>query len=290
MQLNGFPVLAGLILSEWVHETETAVSRFCRERNFSELLVRIEKPGQRWIRRRGGYTIPVSKVQGLVDELTNEGMLTLLLEPASPYSDLYGLTSLSDLVTGKVDVEVVGPGFDASDVLRSDITPHERFEVSISGFRESRIVRITRTYLVGSDDYQASVQRRLAKIGARLLNPSFPEEELRTIGSHSDSERLAREAMQYLQRSGHTLLLDHLNRYEPIPPTFLDAYVAQLTSLFRATTEAHAPWKALSVAGSFLQGGRPVIWDFFSPGNFDTNSLSTMRARPTAPSPKVDSQ
>src|ERR1700722_6523667 len=101
MQLNGFPVLAGLILNEWLHETETAVSRFCRERNFSELLVRVEKPGQRWTRRRGGYTIPVSRVQGLVDELTNEGMLTLLLEPASPCSDLYGLTSVSDLVTGR---------------------------------------------------------------------------------------------------------------------------------------------------------------------------------------------
>ncbi len=282
MQLNGFPVLSGLILSEWAQETETAVSRFCRERNFAELLVRIEKPGQRWIRRRGGYTIPVSRVQDLVDELTNEGMLTLLLEPASPYSDLYGLTSVSDLVTGNVDVEVVGPGFDASDVLRGDIIPHERFEILLSG-EESRVVHITRTHLVGSDDYRASVQRRLAKIGARLLNPAFPEEELRTKGSYSDSERLTQEAMQYLQRSGQTLLLDHLNKYEPISGTFLDAYVAQLMRLFRAITEAYVPWKAMSVAGSFLQGGRLVIWDFFSPGNLNTSALSTMRATPLSP-------
>jgi hypothetical protein len=283
MQLNGFPVLTGLILSGWAHETETAVSRFCRERNFSELLVRIEKPGQRWTRRRGGYTTAVSGVHGLVDELTKEGMLTLLLEPASPYSDLYGLTSVSDLVTGKVDVEVVGRGFDASDVLRGDIIPHERFEISLSDFRQSCAVHITRTYLVGSDDYRVSVQRRLAKIGARLLNPSFPEEELRAKGSHSHSERLKQEAIQYLRRSGQTLLLDHLNEYEPVPPTFLDAFVAQLLRLLRATAEAHVPWKALSVASSFLAAGRLVIWDFFSPGIQNTRELSTIRAAPFSP-------
>jgi len=84
MQANGFPVLQGLILNGWGRETEQELSRFCRERNCSELLVRIEKPGQRWTRRRGGYTIPVSEARSLVDVLAHEGMLTLLLEPASP--------------------------------------------------------------------------------------------------------------------------------------------------------------------------------------------------------------
>src|SRR5256885_14475473 len=63
MQSNGFPVLPGLILSDWASDTEVAVSRFCRERNFSQLLLRIEKPGERWTRRRGGYTIPLDTVQ-----------------------------------------------------------------------------------------------------------------------------------------------------------------------------------------------------------------------------------
>ena len=63
MQSNGFPILQGLILDTWTHETEIAISRFCRERGFSELLLRIEKPGQRWTRRRGGYTLPLDKVR-----------------------------------------------------------------------------------------------------------------------------------------------------------------------------------------------------------------------------------
>jgi hypothetical protein len=280
MQSNGFPVLPGLILNGWVQETEAAVSRFCREREFSELLVRIEKPGQRWTQRRGGYTIPVSRVHGLVDELAKEGMLTLLLEPASPYSDLYSLTSVCDLVTGKIDVEVVGPGFDASDVLRADNMPHERFEIPARGFREPQTVQIKRTHLVAPDAYRVSVQRRLAKIGARLLNPSFPDKQLRAERSDSHSERLVQEATRYLQSSGQTLLLDHLNEYEPIAQKFLDAYVAQLVRLLKATADSHVPWKTLSLAGSFLKAGRLVAWDFFSPGNLDASALSTMRAMP----------
>jgi hypothetical protein len=137
---NGFPVLSGFIVSGWEQETQEAVSHFSHQLGLTEFLVRIEKPGQRWTRRRGGYTIPVSDARSLVDDLAQEGYLTILLEPASPYTDIYGVTSVCDLVTGKVDVEVVGPGFDASDILRSDTTPHERFEVSfdLEGIRSAQ--------------------------------------------------------------------------------------------------------------------------------------------------------
>src|SRR3984893_7585562 len=170
MQSSGFPILPGLILNGWVHETEAAVSRFCRERNFSELLLRSEKPGQRWTRRRGGYTIPISAARGLVEDLAKEGMLALLLEPASPYSDIYSSTSVCDLVTGKVDVEIVGPGFDASDILRSDTIPHECFEISVE-IEVSRSPRpqrpsVRQLHSIGPEAYQASAQLRLAKIGA----------------------------------------------------------------------------------------------------------------------------
>jgi hypothetical protein len=106
------------------------VDRFSREMNFPELLVRIEQPGVRWTRRRGGYTIPSERAQSTVQALADQGFITILLEPASPYADQFSLTSVCDVDNGKIDLEVVGPGFDASDLLRSDITRHERFEVT----------------------------------------------------------------------------------------------------------------------------------------------------------------
>jgi hypothetical protein len=280
MQSNGFPVLPGLILNGWAFETEMAVSQFCQQRGFSELLLRIEKPGQRWTRRRGGYNIPVPAARDVVEDLAKEGMLALLLEPASPYSDLYSLTSVCDLVTGRIDVEIVGPGFDASDILRSDTTPHEQVEISFeierSVLSKSQQHSIRRVHMISPEAYQASAQRRLAKIGARLRNPSFPEKELQ--GASGSLPGLAEEGVQYLQKTGQTRLLEHLTGYEPIPSTLLDAFLDQLLRLIKAAVAAGVPWKTLSVAGSFLESSRLVMWDFFVPGNQDTSILATLTA------------
>jgi len=279
MQTNGFPVLPGLILKEWLSETEAAVSRFCRERNFSELLVRIEKPGQRWTRRRGGYTIPVSAARSLVDDLAKEGMLAQLLEPASPYSDLFSLTSVCDLLTGKLDIEVVGPGFDASDILRADVLPHERFEVFVEN-REVRTIAVSslqqkRLHVVGRGDYQASFRRRLVKVGARLRNPSFPD-EVSATASDPERQRLAEEAVHFLQASGQTLLLDHAARYEPIPARLLNLFLKEFLRLFGRIRSSNIQWRTLSLASSFLPQDRLVIWDFFPVGEHDTSVLSRL--------------
>ncbi len=279
MQSNGFPVLPGLILNGWVRETEAAVSRFCRERNFSELLLRIEKPGQRWTRRRGGYTIPLGKVRRQVEELAGDGMIAILLEPASPYLDMFSLTSLCDLETGKVDVEVVGPGFDASDILRADVLPHERFELFLGG-RELKTtahssLQFKRTHVVGREDYKTSFQRRLLKIGARLRNPSFPDEVMDTAATGPDQAVLVEEAIRFLKTSGQTTMLDH-EEYEPIPSRLLNIFLGEFLRLFERIRASKIRWRTLSLASSFLPEDRLVIWDFFPPGEYDTTLLSRL--------------
>ena len=272
MRSNEFPVLSGVILNKWTKEAGAAVSHFCNERNLSELLVRIEKPGQRWIRRRGGYTIRVAAARDLVEELSRAGMLVILLEPASPYSDVYSLTSVCDLAVGRMDVEVVGPGFDASDVLRSDVTPHERFEVSITEgdqFGKAQDCEVRRSYLIEPEAYRVSVQRRLTKVGARLRNPSFPDEELRVF----DSDQLAQEGLLYLKKSGQTILLDHLNHYDPIPRGMLELFLVQLQRLCSLMVQSQIRRQLLSVAASFLAQRRLIMWDFFPAGNADTRIL-----------------
>jgi len=278
MQANDFPVLPGLILNAWTQETEAAVSRFCRERNFSELLLRIEKPGQRWTRRRGGYAIPLDKVRSQAEELASEGMITILLEPASPYLDMFSLTSACDLETGKVDVEVVGPGFDASDILRADFSPHERFEVLLNNRRSTAATSFSpkRVHAVGYDDYKASVHRRLVKIGARLRNPSFPDSLMEATISDSEQERLAEEAVHFLQASGQTALLDHAKEYEPIPSRLLNMFLEEFLRLFERIKASNIHWKTLSLASSFLPHDRLVIWDFYSPEDYDTSVLSRL--------------
>jgi len=185
-----------------------------------------------------------------------------------------------DLTTGKLDVEVVGPGFDASDTLRGDITPHERFEVSIEimGNRAQQ-PHIRRVDLIAPAAYRTSAQRRLAKIGARLRNPAFPDEVLRA--ADASPLELAKEATRWLLDSRQVRLLDHLNEYEPIPQAFLNAFLNQLARLVRSAEGLSLPWKTISVAGSFLEPSRLVMWDFFPPGSHDTSVLAAMTALPS---------
>lgn len=280
MQANGFPALPGLILSSWTSDSESAVQRFCRQKGFSELLVRIEQPGQRWTRRRGGYTIPIDQVRRQVEELTRDGLLTILLEPASPYLDLYSLTTACDLESGKLDVEVVGPGFDASDVLRSELVPHERFEVALGSSDEEAGADAAffprRLSIIGREDYRSSVEQRLEKIGARLRNRSFPDDLIGASLSGVKREALAEEAEGFLAASGQTMLLDHAEKYQPIPSPLLNTFLREFHRIFERIRTQKTHWRILSLASSFLPRERLVIWDFFVPGEHDTRVLGRL--------------
>lgn len=126
MHALGLPVLSGVVVSDWSPTSANAVRRFCKRGRFLELLLRIDKRHDRWTRRRGGYLIPLSQVSATVKELRKEGMVTVLLEPASPYADQYSLVGITVPDQQKIIVEVVGKGFDASDILRGDLQAHER--------------------------------------------------------------------------------------------------------------------------------------------------------------------
>jgi hypothetical protein len=96
---------------------------------FRQVLLRIDKKDQRWTRRRGGFLVAVADLPEITRELTKEDIVSIVLEPSSPYADLYSFGAILDPQRGTLTIEVVGPGFDASDILRSDVQPHERFEV-----------------------------------------------------------------------------------------------------------------------------------------------------------------
>ena len=282
MHVNHFPTLPGLILTGWSSLNGQAVLRFSQLSKFSELLLRIEKPGQRWTRRRGGYNVPLAKVKQAIEALADDGFIAILLEPASPYSDLYSLTSVCDVDKGEIDLEVVGPGFDASDALRSDLTPHERFQM-VTDTRallpwDREHVRINRTHLIDSEKYRASVRRRLVKIGARLKNPAFPDEWMDSSLPASTMNELVQDATRYLKESGQTTLLEHLDHYQGIPAHLLNMFLDQLLRLCQMVAGSKMPWRTFSLAGSFLPNERLVIWDFFAPGTYDTLTLSRLTA------------
>jgi hypothetical protein len=256
------PILDGLLVKSWSIDAGRAVRSFCDRHGSNEVLLRIDTLNKRWSERRGGYIIAGSKVRAVMEELASEGKIAAFLEPLSPYRDRYSLAAITDDTQEKMTVEVVGPGFDASDLLRSDSLPHERFEAFVPKFSQlqKRVVE-QRIHVIGSEDYRRTVEERLVKIGARLRNPAYPKV---IIDSGSIQQtRLAKEAMGYLKRTKQAALLNHLEMYDPIPKRFVERFVTGVGNIIDGLKRYNIRLGPTSFAGTFTARGRFVFWDFF---------------------------
>ena len=206
--------------------------------------------------------IPASKARAVIGELNSEGKIAAFLEPVSPYRDRYSLAAVTDGTQVKMTIEVVGPGFDASDLLRSDMVPHERFEVFAPQHLNKREVAFEqRTYVIGSEDYKRTVEERLVKIGARLRKPAYPKIIL--VSPRIQRTRLTQEAMDFLKRTKQTVLLNHSNAYEPIPKRFLERFVTGVGSIIAGLGRYNIHLGSTAFSGTFTTHGRFVFWDFF---------------------------
>jgi hypothetical protein len=175
----------------------------------------------------------------------------------------------------KIVVEVVGPGFDTSDVVRGDLLPHERFEVFAplddpgSALRNGSVPQ--RTYLITQESYRRSVDDRLTKIGSRLRNPAFPKEVT------ADPRELREDARSYLRRTRESLLLRHSESYEPIPGTYVSRFISGVLEIL-AGLERHAiRLGAVTFSGTFTTRRRLVYWDFFPADTKKAHLLYSLR-------------
>lgn len=264
MHALGLPVLDGIVVSDWSKDSAHAVRRFARAGGYSRLLLRIDKRHERWTRRRGGYLVGLADLPNTVKQLQLEDMIAVLLEPASPYGDRYSLAGVTVPDQEKLTVEVVGPGFDASDILRADIQPHERWEVTLGPIPAragSTALACRRTDLISHSQYERSVQERLSKIGARLRDPAFPDTVLKD--SATSSAGLAEEAIPFLRRTRQTTLLKHRSEYIPIHQEQVEAFAKEVTKLLSGLSGYGIHLGPSSFAASVIPRRGLVFWDFF---------------------------
>jgi hypothetical protein len=275
MHALGLPVLSGIVVSDWSKVSADAVHKFARSGRFSKLLLRIDKRYQRWTTRRGGYLLTLAEIPTTIEELRHEGMIAVLLEPASPYADEYSLAGVTAPDQEKLIVEVVGPGFDASDILRSDLQPHERWEADLgpiaSRAKVTDPISCHRIFSTNSNEYRRSVQERLVKIGARIKNPAFPDEVLKS--SSTDPVRLREEAVEFLKRTRQTTLLNHAKSYDPVPERHVKSFARNVRSLLSGLSGYGIHLGPSSFAGSVIPKRGLVFWDFFPARKQEADSL-----------------
>jgi hypothetical protein len=279
MHALGLSVLSGVVVADWSKASAKAVQGFSERGGFSKLLLRIDKRHERWTRRRGGYLLNLAEVPATIEELEHEHMIAALLEPASPYADQYSLTGVTVPDEENLIVEIVGPGFDASDILRNDLQPHERWEVSLGPIihpaRPDETIACRRTYLANADQYRASVRARLAKIGARMTNPAFPD----ITRQSSAPAQLVERAITFLKKTRQTTLLKHTGSYPLIPEGHVRSFAWNIRKLLSGLSGYGIHLGPSSFAASVLSKRGLVFWDFFPARKQEAASLSPKAPR-----------
>ncbi len=188
-----------------------------------------------------------------------------MLEPRSRFADLYSL-SVGFRNPKYANVEIVGPGFDASDLKRGDASPHEWFDVKFEP--DVPFAVIANRSVITPRGYRRSWEQRLSKVG-RLVTGDYPS-STRPIDAD------ARIGATWLSQNNFPLLLENRKEYVPIPDELLKTTLDQCSRLPQRLAELDADAAVFVVSLSFIgRDAAQVYWDIVWPATkFDIRKLT----------------
>jgi hypothetical protein len=263
LHMLGLPVLDGFISTSWKPAFESYLHQFCSEIGIDSFLVRTDKRKEVFgTTPRGGYIIPAKAAVQTVCNILARGRVAILLEPVSPYEDLYSINALFDK-EDDILLEIVGPGFDASDLQRGDITPHQIIElVNVRRVTAPNLglLDIRQKHIVSNQEYRQSVLVRLEKIGKRLKGLPITQKV-----SPDEKQLLIKVARDYLKSTGKTLLLKHEQEYNPIPLYYLRQIYGYICNLPERLSRVAGTSKTFVASTSIFESGLLNFWDIFWP-------------------------
>jgi hypothetical protein len=252
MHAASVPALKGLVIDVWAPSAVQAIHAFASQLDADALLVRSDRRGETGRSPRGGYVVALRDLAGEVRWFLDQGRVVFLLEPRSPFDDLYSLTMALRTDSDRWLVEVAGPGFDASDLKRGDITPHETLEATPTGASFA----LSRERCASQAEYERSLMTRFGKV-ARLLGR--PSEQWQSAAPEAGA--VAAE----LTRRRETLLLE-ARTYQQIPEALVHAALTHAARLQRTMSSYGLPNTGIAVSMSYLgRQADPVFWDVVWP-------------------------
>ena len=250
----GLPTLRTLVVAAWSETIACRVEDYIRQNGWSQVMIRSDRRPEVPNSPRGGFLFDLKSCIAAIGELIASGRVVLVVEPANKYDNLYGINVLFDS-SEDVMLEVVGPGFDATDINRGDISPHERIYLAVKN--KTVTTRLFKRETVTPDDYLASVSQRLFKIGREVTQRTSStsgviQESLEEVGS------------QFLSLNGCVLLNRH--RYTPLPRSYLGRLVSYIQDLpWRLPASGVDARYVLSLSILNQSGPRFVFWDIVRP-------------------------
>jgi hypothetical protein len=232
----------GIVLSSGSKRTIAAAVDYAKSQNWAQFLLRYDRPPEQARTLQGGILVNVDELQRWVVRFV-EGGVCILLEPFDAVQNGYNISCLVD--RSRAWIEVAGPGFDASDLQRGQIVPHEIRSLSVDygTFGISTVI--------ADDVYQESLKDRERKVWWK-----YCVKELDTSRWANLSEiELANCRRIITEIRGAPIP----SRYKPIPTYILQRYCRNLLQVIRAWCEQFQGPAVF--ASSFVQTGDLVFWD-----------------------------
>ena len=232
---------------------------FLRSLGAASALIRHDMRDEKPPYPRGGFLVPESLLHDVVGFFFRQNRIVAVYEPVDPLLNSYNLNLLFETPT-KVWVEVLGPGFDASDLQRGDLSPHEVFSISLTA--NGAVTQIQRIRRVDQPEYEQSKQLRWQKILRKLEQSPTPE-----LAYAIRSDLKLPESLEEHLRTVRSPLLE-AQHYVPAAETLLTNTVSAIVdsgiiNLFSSSTGIGFP---LNFSTSLIdRGRRQVYWDIVSP-------------------------
>lgn len=242
------PTLQGVIVLDWSATARRLVEAFADKNNYDALLLRTDRRPELSNSPRGGYLVGRSDLDATLSHLMVDGRIPYLLEPIDPQDDLYSINAAVWAGDRVVNYEIVGPGFDASDLKRGDLSPHEAMSVDLWADADAPGA-ITDHTIVSPSAYERSRRLRLEKVGRAAGHGPWPAEA---------------RGRDFLSQRGSSLLLQH-SAYPPLPRRLIRQVHATVQRLYARLPEVDLPGPPFVVSATVTPRHRLIYWDVVWP-------------------------
>lgn len=222
----GCPVLKSCLLTD-LQDSEM-YKTIIRHIGSSKATLRFQYTEPENAPRRGGNCIKIS--QSVIKQFWNERYILWLMEGTNRLSDLYAININYNEMIDKITFEIVGRGFDASDINRGDITPHQIITVErpeLRGYYDE-IWKRAKVMIINSENYRQTLSIRKQKL--LKMNCHFKEDQF-----------------EYSYVPISLSLLEKLDRYA------------------QWIFESYKYKGDITISVSVLENGRIVFWDAQTP-------------------------
>ena len=235
------PTPRGIILCR-INSVQRRLQEFLGRNDVTTALIRHDRQNEAPPYQRGGFLVPQERLLTTVRSFLSEGRIVAVYEPFNRLENGYNLNLLFQSID-EVLIEIAGPGFDASNLQRGDITPHEVLNVELSGSGSIRAIAVVRR--TTNEEYRRSVRTRIDKF----------QEFSSTWQNQSKDQSLCSSLLQ-------------TQEYRPVPRSLLiESITAIVESRFiQRFDELTGVGLPLNISTSYVnRGKRQVFWDATGP-------------------------